>query len=496
MKHIRRLTALLLCLLMAGTASSALAASKVFTAVPTLKITAPKGGVRSYDNKDITFNCSVPGFLTVQIVAPNGEVFDMLFDNQEVPSKSTVVDFLAVNEDQSPMEPGDYMLVGTLISQYGVPSKEVTTKLTIKPISEDDLEEYQMLVAEKQELAAQQAAAQQAAQQIAAVPESSAASADDSADDSASAAAPETSVASSNSSISSAISSAVSAPVAAPVVSGESVTYTAGITTMGDEGLQIGVGVTDTAQQNDAGYWNLTADSSDAEIWAALTREMVSVDVDEQESAYIYNSVKENRKKLGTVSGLSQGVNLIAERDDGWSLVEAFRKEDGAFVRGYIRSNKLRTVEPNGTYGLVIDKSTQTLIVYKDGVRLGSCQVSTGLPTPKYLHRETPAGEYIIVTRRGTTEYYGQGYSKYTMRISGTYYLSEIPTTRKNGSDFSMLSSSLGQKATRGNICIAHDPSFDGGINAEWIWNMSDANRKAKILIFDDKPRSSVPVGE
>ena len=39
-------------------------------------------------------------------------------------------------------------------------------------------------------------------------------------------------------------------------------------------------------------------------------------------------------------------------RDSGWSLVEAYRNEDGAFVRGYIRTKTLRTVEPNTLYGL------------------------------------------------------------------------------------------------------------------------------------------------
>lgn len=283
-------------------------------------------------------------------------------------------------------------------------------------------------------------------------------------------------------------------PAATVSVSG--ISYEAGQGSVGDEGLLIGVGVSDVADQIDSGYWGLTADSSDEEIWAAITRTMVSVDVGESESAYIYDSTLDSRKRLGTVSGLSQGLNVVMELENGWSLVEAFRNEDGAFVRGYIRSNKLRTVEPNQTYGLVIDKATQTLTVWKNGEPIGSCSVSTGLPTAKYLYRETPAGEYITVTRRGTTEYYGNGYCKYTIRINGTYHIAEIPTTKKNGSDFSLLTDSLGEKATRGYICIAHDASTDGGINAEWIWNMTTDNKKVKVLIFDDKDRSLVPVGE
>ena len=262
-------------------------------------------------------------------------------------------------------------------------------------------------------------------------------------------------------------------------------------TTLGEQGYEIGVGASDTVDQADAGYWGLTADASDADIWAALTRTMVSVNVGESESAYIYNAT-DNGKKIGSVSGLSQGLNLIEDLDDGWSVVEAYRNEDGAFVRGYIRTNKLRTVEPSNMYGLVIDKAAQTLTVYKNGERIGSCAVSTGLPTVKYLHRETPAGEFITVTRRGTIENSG-GFSKYTVRISGNYHLCEIPTTKKNGRDYSLMADKLGQKASRGNICLAHDESADGGINAEWIWDLTDSNKKIKVLVFDDKDRSSIP---
>ena len=264
---------------------------------------------------------------------------------------------------------------------------------------------------------------------------------------------------------------------------------------MGDEGLLIGVGVADVAAQTDAGYWGLTADATDAELWAAITRKMIGVDVGESESAYIYDSPLSGRKKIGTVSGISQGLNVITERGDGWALVEAFRNEDGAFVRGYIKSDKLRPVEPNPNYGIVIDKAAQTLTVLKDGVRVGSCKVTTGLATPKYPHRETPAGEFITVTRRGAFEYYGMGYTKYTIRFNSGYYLAEIPTTKKNGIKFlEDVQGALGTKYTRGNVCIASDASTDGGINAKWIWDMTDANKRVKILIFDDKARTDVPV--
>ena len=118
---------------------------------------------------------------------------------------------------------------------------------------------------------------------------------------------------------------------------------------------------------------------------------------------------------------------------------------------------------------------------------------ATTLPVYEFTHRLCQ-GTGITVTRRGAYEYYGMGYTRYTIRINGGYYLAEVPTTKKNGSTFLDVADSLGEKATRGMICVAHDASTDGGINAEWIWDMTDENKKVKVLIFDDKARTDVPV--
>lgn len=470
MKSYRRIATLLLCLLLVCTASAASAAtkkvSKTFTEIPVLKFTdAPKHGTASGEMNDLTISASIPGFLNLYLVDENGSVLLTIAKNLEIPSKTTVFDFYAVDDDGELIAPGDYMFSADMVSQFGVASKTVTRKTVITE-SKD------------KETAAEAAANRKS------TTSSSASASDEKEEDSAD---------KSNSS-SKNTAKATAKPKATPVP--EKLEYAAGESKMGDEGLLIGVGVSDTAAQTDAGYWGLTASATDAELWAAITRKMVGVDVGENESAYIYDSPESGREKIGTVSGISQGLNVITERGDGWALVEAFRNEDGAFVRGYIKSDKLRPVEPNTNYGIVIDKATQTLIVLKDGVRVGSCKVTTGLATPKYPHRETPAGEFITVTRRGSYEYYGMGhFTKYTIRINGNYYIAEIPTTKKNGSKFvEDIQSELGAKSTRGTVCIAHEASADGGINAEWIWDMTDENKRVKVLIFDDKPRTDVPV--
>ena len=398
-----------------------------------MKVSAVTAG----DEAAVTINAKAAGFISLRLLNESGYEVLTPATNLEVHTKNNEVTFKTVDESGAPLSAGTYTIEGVLVDQFDVSSKTVTTTLTIE---EPEVVEPKAKEEEKK-------------------PTSSGKKEDSSIE-----------------------------------LTSDELTYAAGECVVGEEGYQIGVGPSDVAEQENAGYWGLTSESSDEEIWAAITSPFISVNVDETEVSYIYDSTDDDRKKLGSVSGLSQGINVIAERKDGWSLVEAYRNEDGAFVRGYIRSNRLRKVTVNSSYGIVIDKKAQTLIVFKDGKRIGSCKVTTGLPTPKYPHRESPAGDFITVTRRGSYDYYGLGFTKYTIRINNNYYIAEIPTTKREGTNFSLIEQYLGEKSTRGTICIAHDASTDGGINAEWIWNMTTENKKVRVLIFDDKDRSMVPV--
>lgn len=457
MKNRHLLTALLIAALLMLTCAGALAATDR-SAAPKLTLDAPTEPITAGATVQLSATTNIPGFLTLRLLNASGAEVLTVCTNRELHTKSNDVGFATRLPDGSVLPMGTYTLSGQMVSQFGVSSNDVTATVTIGAAPEvDEVDEADGVDDEPTETAA-----------------SSGSSAQSSPASSSSSSTKQSTASSQNA---------------------KKVGYTGGSFTVGEEGLQIGVGVTDVAEQTDAGYWGLSASSSDEEIWAALTRTMTAVNVDERESAYIYDSKAEGRKQLGTVSGVSQGVNVI-QSDDNWALVEAYRNEDGAFVRGYMRTNRLRETEPNTTYGLVIDKASQTLIVFRNGERVGSCSVSTGLATPEYLHRETPAGEFITVTRRGTIEYGSTGYCANTVRINGNYHLCEIPTTKKGGSDYSLLADSLGSKATRGNICIAHEASSDGGINAKWIWDMTDSNKRVKVLIFDDKDRSEVPVVE
>ena len=459
MKSIRPLSALLVCAALYGQSVSALAAADLTLTAPT---EAVPGGSRSY----FTITSPTPGFLTMTLDDASGTEVALLFDMEEIHTNENQLVFSAVDEDGSPLPAGSYSVSGELLDQFGKSIGNVSGSFSVAPpiTQQTDIDDEDDTEDDTKD------------SDTSSKPSAKESDAKDKEDKKPSAQKP---------------------PVQSGSSSSNGIEYTTSSDiTLGEEGYQIGVGVSDTASQDDAGYWALDASASDAEIWAALTRQMVAADVKEGESTYIYDSPLKGRKSIGSVSGLSQGLNVILKRDDGWSLVEAYRNEDGAFIRGYISSKKLRTVDPNTSYGIVVDKSTQTLTVYKDGERVGSCAVSTGKPTSKSLSRETPAGEFITVTRRGVTPFASTGFCNYSIRINGNYCLAEIPATKKKGSDFSLLEDKLGEKATRGNVCIAHDASSDGGINAQWIWDMTDENKKVKVLIFDDKERSDVPVEE
>ena len=481
MKKMRLICALLLCALLVMSGAGAQAAKKNTidrSATPSVTLIQPQdtsaadefgtSGLISGSSLYLDLTSTLPGFITLRLMDAYGSEVRSICVNYEIHSNENSVVVPLLDNDGNPLPAGVYTISGDVYSQFNVSAS---------------IPGIQVNVAAPVNYAA------------AAISSEATGDAEGTGTFAADPYAAGTSGYTGTEGYTG--SGIVQAPATVASVPTNTVTYSSNtFLSLGEEGLMIGVGPSDVADQSDAGYWGLTADASDAEIWAALTRAMVCVDVGERESAYIYDSPHEGRSRLGTLSGLSQGVNVIAQRNDGWSLVEAFRNEDGAFVRGYMQTKRLRSVEPNTTYGLVIDKRTQTLTVYRAGQRVGSCAVSTGLPTSEYLQRETPAGEFITVTRRGETEYAGgRGYSQYSIRINGNYHLCEIPATKSKGSDFSLLEGSLGTKASRGNIAIAHAASVDGGINAKWIWDMTDSNKKVKVLIFDDKERSEVPVG-
>ncbi len=519
------LTIILLC----SFAVSGMAANeKAASAVPNVKISSDTEVEVGFD-VDVTITSSVPGFLRLELRDAMGSPVLVLFDNSEIHSKDNDLTLSIRNDQNQPLPAGDYVFAAVVTSQFGVASKEVTAKIRLTPSLNVALDGNGFPITNTQNSAMSylgtgtgtttapvtatygstttygNTTTYGGTSAYAGTNTAGTSAYSGTAGTQAAAQVPTTPLYDAFGNLitpagtvqSSQTAQTAGMNYAAPAVQTEVVNYvrSTGLP-LGAEGYEIGLGVNDTYPQTDPGFWGLSSTSTDEEIWAAIIRPMTVLNLDEQEVSSIYNTTADGRRKIATITGASQGINVLEYHTDGWALVEAYDNETGAFVRGYLRSNKLKTVEPNTVYGFVIDKASQTLSVFMNGKRIGSCLVCTGKPTVEALSRETTAGEFICVTRNGTVSYLSSGYSKYTIRFNNNQRLQEIPSTKKGGSDFSILQPLLGTKATRGNVAIPHIASTDGGINAEWIWNITDANRKVKVLILDDKPRNMIPVGK
>ena len=222
---------------------------------------------------------------------------------------------------------------------------------------------------------------------------------------------------------------------------------------------------------------------SDEAIWALMMQPSVVVDAKNTKDVPVYADPTKKSKSLGTVHGQSQGLNVLEIRDDGWVKVGAFNHEDGSYMEGYIEASQLKTVMPRQEYGLLLDKQAQTLTVYRQGERLATLPVSTGLVTKNEKIRETAAGAFLLQEHMADFSNKGYTYS-YVIRYDGGNLLHQAGYEKKNDrADFTKQGGMLGMKASHGCVRMAHSPI--DGIDAYWIWTHVPAG--TRIFVLDDE---------
>lgn len=114
------------------------------------------------------------------------------------------------------------------------------------------------------------------------------------------------------------------------------------------------------------------------ELLEKLYAPLVAVDIEATDHQKIYEEPSTKSAVLGTVHGQSQGLEVL-ETGKNFTLVGVWRHEDGAYIRGYVPSDRLMVVRPFEHYGVVIDKPNQELRVYEYGTLIGKMRVSTAL---------------------------------------------------------------------------------------------------------------------
>ena len=220
----------------------------------------------------------------------------------------------------------------------------------------------------------------------------------------------------------------------------------------------------------------------DESLWQAMLTPVAVVDIEAEDHQRLYLAPDPDSGVVGQVHGQSQAVEVV-ETGARYTLVRAWRHEDGAFVEGYVPTRKLKMVLPGTRYGVVIDKTAQTLTVYEAGKPVGRARVSTGLKAADKAFRETRAGAFLTTDR--LVSFDNGGYQcDYPIRIDGGNLLHQVGyQERADGmADFSDQSAQLGQRASEGCVRVDWRTDDEYTVNAYWLWTHLPWRTKVLVL--------------
>ena len=243
-------------------------------------------------------------------------------------------------------------------------------------------------------------------------------------------------------------------------------------------------------------YWTLPMDISDEEaVWYVLTSPVTVLDNGrknaEKMQVVIRSGPSEESSGVGMATCVSQGVHVL-ERGEEWSLIECYSSSFhdstilnwNALVQGYVPTAYLKEVVPNQEMGLVVDKLTQRLYIFREGKLFSTLLVSTGKANAKQPYNETRSGEFLLVSKVG--EFASDNMRcALALRFNDGDLLHEVPYI--SGTDgyknYSITEPKLGTKASHGCIRVQRQASPEGA-NQKWLWN--NYRKNTKILIWED----------
>ena len=253
--------------------------------------------------------------------------------------------------------------------------------------------------------------------------------------------------------------------------------------------------------------YDLTNPAHQQAIWNLMMQPITVLDVGQTEHVYPTNEPGIKRTPYrencaGELHGQSQGVRVLEEDTDGdgYVLIESYSNDgtktnseymeslDAKRIQGYVKKSLLFEVTPSSRYGLLIDKLRQTLYVFEDGRIITSMPVSTGLPNAKQPYNETPAGEYITISRVGNFDAGTNTLGRFAIRYSGGNMLHEVlcEINADGSRSYSRYEPELGKKASHGCIRIPRRANAEG-INMEWL--SRNLELKTRLFIWDDVGR-------
>jgi len=240
-------------------------------------------------------------------------------------------------------------------------------------------------------------------------------------------------------------------------------------------------------------YWCTPMDITDEEaVWNMLIAPVKVIDAKQKEQVILYAEPSTSSEKIGVVTGASQAVHVLEKAENGWVKVETYSssfhdsrvKAWNKFVTGYLKESQLKTYTPRTDYGMVVDKLTQKLYIFKDGALFTTLAVSTGLYNERQPYNETRSGEFLIISRTGDFKSDNLICAK-ALRFNGGDLLHEVPhVLNADGSkNYKNCEPKLGTRASHGCIRVQRLKNAEG-INMTWIWNNIKVG--TKMVVWED----------
>ena len=250
----------------------------------------------------------------------------------------------------------------------------------------------------------------------------------------------------------------------------------------------------ESAKEAIASSWFGEFDPLDEEAaWARLMEDITVLNVNNNEKVYLSDGPNGLRKTTDEHRGFFYGESVavrVLDEQDGWSQIEAYNDCD-ELETGWVRPGRLKTVTPNQEYGLIVDKMTQRLYIYKEGKLLTTLLISTGTTSGSNSdYNETASGEFLLCSATGGF-WSGNLWCDQAIRFNGGDLLHLVPAiVSSDGTvkDYSICESALGSRASHGCIRVQRVANEDG-YNHQWIWDNLRSKKNVKLIVWDDDGR-------
>ncbi len=257
-------------------------------------------------------------------------------------------------------------------------------------------------------------------------------------------------------------------------------------------------------QDTSMNYWTLPMDiTNEAAIWDMLMQPVTVLDNGkkkaERTQVVIRQEPDEESLGIGVVTCKTQSVHVL-EKGEEWTLIECYSSSFkdspvwnwNTLVQGYVPTKYLETVVPDQTMGLVVDKLTQRLYIFREGKLYDTLLVSTGIANAKQPFNETRSGEFLLQDPAVGEFRSDNMYCSMGIRFNDGDLLHELPHNKlgDGGKNYKPYEPKLGTKASHGCIRVQRLKT-PLGTNMSWLWNHRED--EMKVVIWEDWQGRQIP---